>query len=414
MNIIKYSLFVTIVALTSESAWLPDNCFHISEEKGSLSAQRGLDVLPQCTIFLSNNRPLPVISCPAPGIVRFEGEYDYVQINCSASYPLDFKFNGTKPTEAIQVSFRRTVKENSKGEIVLFHADVTVFSIRALHRLYAGSNPNWKQSISKQYQYSRTGGYTFLGFREKAFLKTDFYFFFEEQLASPGFIINREDRKLRWDQFGKIIIPCRATHFNSLVTLEQETNFPALFIYSLTQGFISHQKVTGVHGTFFCRLHDRGNGTVVKYGTQREAPYGYHVKPKDYNVDIQYNVTALPRGHFETKTRCRPSCGTFDCGSNETAVLASISVPNPAMDNLLNDFVLPKFQLRSYTVRVERTQKDINHEIRFENGTLEHFAAAYCGSRDRSKNRSSFGRTLTGIVYPFKYGHGETSFKFSE
>ncbi|CAG7786071.1 unnamed protein product [Allacma fusca] len=63
-----------------------------------------------------------------------------------------------------------------------------------------------------------------------------------------------------------------------------------------------------------------------------------------------------------------------------------------------------KFQLRSYTVKIEHVQKDINHEIRFENGTLDYVAGIYCGNRDRSK-KATFGRTLTGIVYPFKYGH---------
>ncbi|CAG7828371.1 unnamed protein product, partial [Allacma fusca] len=119
------------------------------------------------------------ITCPDVGILRVVGDYGVFRITCSAPYPLDFNFEGTKPTEAINVAIDRVVKQNVSRDEFQYQAIVDVFSITALSKHYRQNHSNVSSSIKTSFRYSRTGQYIFSGYYDLAPNSTKFYIFFE-------------------------------------------------------------------------------------------------------------------------------------------------------------------------------------------------------------------------------------------
>ncbi|CAG7722143.1 unnamed protein product [Allacma fusca] len=228
---------------------LPQHC----QSQGKI--QTGDLSTPNCTLGLHQKPQTFVeITCPEVDVFIVKGDYTIFYIACSSSFPLDFSFNGIRPTEAIDVSFKRQEKDGSDREKFLYQVDVQVQSNTALLKYYYPDSSISESRKPGAAVYSRTGSYSFSGFHDRSNISTNFYIFFEEPLVEPNFITNRnivleiEDDIIR--------IPCRPTTFNASVNLLQNGQLVQNSLYSPQNGFsILHEaSFLNLSTKFSCHL----------------------------------------------------------------------------------------------------------------------------------------------------------------
>jgi len=82
-----------------------------------------------------------------------------------------------QPTEAIQVVPHKKMKDNETlFDTLTYHVDITIRSIQSLHNYYTRELGDSSLSVRT---YSRTGAYSFSGFRTQENISTTIYLFLE-------------------------------------------------------------------------------------------------------------------------------------------------------------------------------------------------------------------------------------------
>ncbi|CAG7709879.1 unnamed protein product, partial [Allacma fusca] len=377
-------------AETLKSIAVPENCYSMTPKRFSTLHHDP----PNCTIHILSNFPLENITCPEKGVMRIIGEYTAFHINCTASFPLDFNFNGVMPTEAIEVNLRRTVIPNTNRQNISYHSDLKIYSVAALFDHY---NPTDIEN-SKAFAYSRTGNYIFSGYHDLSYIFTSVYIFFEEPSVTSNFIRN-QDIFLKMDG-NTIRIPCRTTHYHTNVTLFQN-GMKKDASYSPSNGFT----ITDVVGTAFddshsCSFRENGIDVVIVVPNIRQgttlAPPGNSGRG---TPTITANLQPMSFGSYGTKISCRISNMN---SYGDSALLTAIGAANAPMHKLTRDFTLPNFVNRSYSVLVGKRENDFKNHLKIRTLIPEHVISAVCGNHT-IRSSMSFGTTISCEIFPFTF-----------
>ncbi|CAG7838415.1 unnamed protein product [Allacma fusca] len=312
------------------------------------------------------------------------GDYGVITINCTATYPLDFDYDGFRPTEAIHVRYWKSVSINdtnigrkqSNVSILLHGITITVESIVTLYERYLNflntSNVlELYNARSKDMKISpTTGRFTIHELKgtvnseiTPSSINTSFYFFLEENLHNDKVtFMDNQHTKIKQVETS-VIIPCRPSHYLHEDTVMLETTPPISIqtsIFNPTIGFT----VTGImdiNKTIFeCivlkdgrEMRQDSKQFSVQTDSQKNIVYGLetlHSKP-DRKISPKSDVHITPND-FYVWLRC-----TYSNVPTKGYTVLGVGIDSPAGYRYAREFALPAFANKSYFVKATDRQK---------------------------------------------------------